>query len=219
MVHCNNCTTDLDAWVKMFGGLLDGAGASMPKGKLYDTVYALAAKGDPDCGGIVSYNYYSGEQVTELESGKPMMFRKPDAVFSVENLARSLVYSTVATLKIGNDILSKEENVPIDRLMGHGGLFKTPVVGQRMLAAALNAPVTVMDTASEGGPWGMAVLTAFMLEKEEGETLEDYLDSKVFADAASTTLMAEASDIAGFSIFLSRYKKALPMERCATEVL
>ena len=127
MVHCNNCTTDLDAWVKMFGGLLTAAGAETPKGKLYDLIYSLAEKGAPDCGGIVLYNYYAGEPVTGLDAGKPLMFRSPDSQFTIENLARSLVYSCVATLKIGMDILTGEEKVALDMIYAHGGLFKDPV--------------------------------------------------------------------------------------------
>ena len=218
MVHCNNCTTDFDAWVKMFGGLLTAAGADMPKGKLYDTVYALAAKGDPDCGGIVSYNYYSGEQVTELESGKPMMFRKPDAVFSVENLARSLVYSTVATLKIGNDILVGEEGVKLDRIFAHGGLFKTPVPSQSILAAALGCDVTLMQSAGEGGAWGIALLAAYMARSDRAETLRDFLDLRVFKDMNGSTVSPAKSDIDGINAYMKLYRAGIAAEAAAAAI-
>ena len=146
-----------------------------------------------------------------------MFVRKPDATFSLANFMRTNLYSALATLKIGNDILSKEENVAIDKLMGHGGLFKTPVVGQSMLAAALNAPVTVMDTASEGGPWGMAVLAAYMIEKKEGESLPQYLDEKIFAGQTGSTIAPDAADVAGFDAFIEKYKAALPAQEMATK--
>ena len=218
MVHCNNCTTDFDAWVKMFGGLLTAACVDMPKGKLYDTVYALAAKGDPDCGGIVSYNYYSGEQVTELESGKPMMFRKPDAVFSVENLARSLVYSTVATLKIGNDILVGEEGVKLDRIFAHGGLFKTPVPSQSILAAALGCDVTLMQSAGEGGAWGIALLAAYMARSDRAETLRDFLDLRVFKDMNGSTVSPAKSDIDGINAYMKLYRAGIAAEAAAAAI-
>ncbi len=157
--------------------------------------------------------------MTDLDEGRPAFARMPNAKFTLANFMRTHLLSALATLKIGLDILTQTEQVPIDKLYGHGGFFKTPGVGQRMLSAAVGAPVSVMETAGEGGPYGMALLCAYMLWKDEGETLADYLDNKVFADAKSTTLMAEPSDVAGFSVFLSRYKKALPMERTATEVL
>ena len=157
--------------------------------------------------------------MTDLDEGRPVFARMPNAKFTLANFMRTHLLSALATLKIGLDILTQTEQVAIDKLYGHGGFFKTPGVGQRMLSAAVGAPVSVMETAGEGGPYGMALLCAYMLWKDKGETLADYLDNKVFADAKSATLMAEPSDVAGFSAFLSRYKKALPMERAATEVL
>ena len=219
MVHCSNCTSDINAWISLLAEYAEMLGVSVDKSELFVRLFNKALEGDTDCGGLLSFNYFSGEGVTALDKGRPVFARIPNAKFTLANFMRAHLLSALATLKIGLDILTQTEKVEIEKLCGHGGFFKTPGVGQRLLSAAVGAPVSVMETAGEGGPYGMALLAAYMLWKEEGETLEDYLDSKVFADAASTTLMAEASDIAGFSIFLSRYKKALPMERCATEVL
>ena len=219
MVHCSNCTSDINAWISLLAEYAEMLGVSVDKSELFVRLFNKALEGDADCGGLLSFNYFSGEGVTALDKGRPVFARMPNAKFTLANFMRAHLLSALATLKIGLDILTQTEKVQIEKLCGHGGFFKTPGVGQRMLSAAVGAPVSVMETAGEGGPYGMALLAAYMLWKDEGETLEDYLDSKVFADAKSTTLMAEASDIAGFSIFLSRYKKALPMERCATEVL
>ena len=219
MVHCSNCTSDINAWISLLAEYAEMLGVSVDKPELFVRLFNKALEGDADCGGLLSFNYFSGEGVTALDKGRPVFARMPNAKFTLANFMRAHLLSALATLKIGLDILTQTEKVEIEKLCGHGGFFKTPGVGQRMLSAAVGAPVSVMETAGEGGPYGMALLAAYMLWRDEGETLEDYLDSKVFADAKSTTLMAEASDIAGFSIFLSRYKKALPMERCATEVL
>ena len=219
MVHCNNCTSDINAWVNLFSQFAQAIGAPVEKGQLFTLLFRKALEGEPDCGGLLSYNYFSGEGVTDLDEGRPLFVRTPDASFTLANFMRTHLLSALATLKIGLDILTKTEQVPIDKLYGHGGFFKTPEVGQRMLSAAVGAPVSVMETAGEGGPYGMALLCAYMLWKEEGESLPDYLDHKVFAGAEASTLMAEPSDIEGFSVFLSRYEKALPVEKCATEVL
>ncbi len=219
MVHCNNCTSDINAWVNLFAEYSEMMGTPVNKGELFVKLFNKALEGDADCGGLLSFNYFSGEGVTDLDEGRPVFARMPNAKFTLANFMRTHLLSALATLKIGLDILTQTEQVPIDKLYGHGGFFKTPVVGQRMLSAAVCAPVSVMETAGEGGPYGMALLGAYMLWKDEGETLADYLDNKVFDDAKSTTLMAEPSDVAGFSVFLSRYKKALPMERTAAEVL
>ena len=219
MVHCNNCTSDINAWVNLFAEYAEMIGAPVNKSELFVKLFNKALEGDADCGGLLSFNYFSGEGVTDLDEGRPIFARTPNAKFTLANFMRTHLLSALATLKIGLDILTQTEQVPIDKLYGHGGFFKTPLVGQRMLSAAVGAPVSVMETAGEGGPYGMALLAAYMLWKDEGETLADYLDNKVFADAKSATLMAEPSDVAGFSAFLSRYKKALPMERTATEVL
>ena len=219
MVHCNNCTSDINAWVGLFAEFAEAIGAPCDRGKLFTLLFEKALEGDADCGGLLSYNYFSGEGVTDLDEGRPVFARMQNAKFDLANFMRTHLLSALATLKIGLDILTQTEQVQIDKLYGHGGFFKTPVVGQRLLSAAVGAPVSVMETAGEGGPYGMALLAAYMLWKREGESLEDYLDSRVFADARSSTVMAEPADIAGFSAFLERYRKALPLEKLATEVL
>ena len=219
MVHCNNCTSDINAWVNLFAEYGEMMGLSVNKGDLFTRLFQKALEGDGDCGGLLSFNYFSGEGVTDLDEGRPLFARTPNARFTLANFMRTHLLSALATLKIGLDILTQTEQVAIDKLYGHGGFFKTPEVGQRLLSAAVGAPVSVMETAGEGGPYGMALLAAYMLRKDEGETLADYLDNKVFASARSATLLAEPSDIEGFSAFLARYKKAMPMEKCATEVL
>ena len=219
MVHCNNCTSDINAWVGLFSEFCGLIGAETDKGELFTKLFRIALEGDPDGGGLLSYNYYSGEGVTDLDEGRPVFARTPDARFTLANFMRTHLLSALATLKLGLDILTQTEHVEIDRLYGHGGFFKTPEVGQRILSAAVGAPVSVMDTAGEGGPYGMALLAAYMLRKDEGESLPDYLDKKVFAGAKSSTLMASAEDIAGFDAFLTRYRKALSLEKCATEVM
>ena len=219
MVHCNNCTSDLNAWVNLFEEFAGKFGMKPDKNELYGTLYREALTADPDCGGLMAYNYFSGEPVTGLNAGRPMFVRTPDARFSLANFMRSHLYSAMAALKIGNDILLKEEQVKVDSLMGHGGLFKTPVVGQQLMAAAMNAPVTVMDTASEGGAWGMAVLACFMAEKASDETLPDYLSDKIFAGQSGTTIAPKAEDVAGFDAFIEKYKATLPAEKAAVEGL
>ena len=219
MVHCNNCTSDINVWVSLFSQFAETIGTPVDKGKLFTLLFNKALEGDPDCGGLLSYNYFSGEGVTGLDEGRPLFVRTPDAKFTLANFMRTHLLSALATLKIGLDILTGQEKVPIDKLYGHGGFFKTPGVGQRMLSAAVGAPVSVMETAGEGGPYGMALLAAYMLWKDEGETLEDYLEHKVFANAKSSTLTADEGDIAGFNAFLIRYQKALSVEKLAAEVL
>ena len=215
MVHCNNCTSDLNAWVNLFGECTESFGVKVDKNELYGVLYRKALEGAADCGGVTAYNYFSGEPITGLDAGRPMVVRTPDADFTLANFMRSHLYSAVATLKIGMDILLKEEHVAVDSLMGHGGFFKTPMVGQRVMAAGMNAPITVMDTASEGGAWGMAILAAFMKEKETGETLSSYLNDKIFAGQTGTTLQPEPEDVKGFEAFLEEYKKLLPAEKAA----
>ena len=219
MVHCNNCTSDINAWVELFSELCDLTGAKTPKGELFTKLFNKALEGEPDCGGLLSFNYYSGEGVTDLNEGRPVFARMQNSRFTLANFMRMHLLSALATLKIGLDILTQTEHVSIEKLYGHGGFFKTPEVGQRILSAAVGAPVSVMETAGEGGPYGMALLAAYMLWKDDGEALADYLDHKVFANAEASTLMADEKEIAGFNAFLTRYKNALPLERKATEVL
>ena len=218
MVHCNSCTTDLDAWVKVFGGLLAGAGVSLPKPQLYDLIYSLAAKGDTDCGGVISYNYYAGEPVTGLDSGKPLVFRSPDARFSIENLARSLVYSTVATLKLGMDILTEEEQVKLERIYAHGGLFKNPVPSQSILAAALGADITLMESAGEGGAWGIALLAAYMVRADKEQTLQQFLTECVFKGGSGNTVSPEMEDMDGIQAYMHLYKAGLSAESAAARI-
>lgn len=219
MVHCNNCTSDINAWVNLFAEYSALMGHPIDKRQLFTKLFQVALEGEADCGGLLSYNYFSGEGVTDLDEGRPLFARTQNARFTLPNFMRTHMLSALATLKIGLDILTQTEKVEIDKLYGHGGFFKTPEVGQRMLSAAVGAPVSVMETAGEGGPYGMALLGAYMLWKEQGETLPDYLGNKVFAEARSSTLMADEKDVAGFNAFLTRYKKALPVEKTAIEVL
>lgn len=219
MVHCNNCTSDINAWVNLLAEFADFIGAPQEKGKLFAMLFRKALEGDADCGGLVSYNYFSGESVTDLDEGRPLFARTPNANFNLANFMRTHILSALATLKIGLDILTEEENVEVDKLYGHGGFFKTPEVGQRMLSAAIGAPVSCMDTAGEGGPYGMALLAAYMLRKENGESLPDYLDGKVFAGSVSTTLMADKTEIDGFNRFLDRYKGVFAAEKATVEGL
>ena len=215
MVHCNNCTNDSNAWVSVFketAQLFGGDSAD-----IYTKLYKKSLEGDPDCGGVLVCNYMAGEGVTHLDEGRPMVVRKPDSKFTLANFFRASLYSTMATLKIGMDILAKE-NVDIDSLIGHGGLFKTPVVGQKYMAAACNAPVTCMETAGEGGPYGMALLAAYMANKGK-ETLEEYLNHRVFADAKSVTLAPEKADVDGFNTYIEQYQQLLEVERKAVEVI
>ena len=214
MVHCNNCSSDLDAWVKMFDGLLKAAGAELSKPQLYDLLYGLAAEGEPDCSGIISYNYYSGEEITHLQAGKPMLMRNPDSAFTVQNLMRSLVYSCMATLKIGMDILA-EESVGLDRIYAHGGLFKTPLITQPTLAAVLGTDVTLMQSAGEGGAWGIALLAAYLQRSDRSESLRAYLQNRVFADQAQQTVSPAAADTAGLNAYMKLYSEGLAAEHAA----
>lgn len=217
MVHCNNCTGDLDAWIKIFHQVLASFGIDIPKFRLYDEMYFKALEADADAGGLVHCNYFSGEPITHMDEGRPLFVRLPDAKFNLANFMRSLLYSTMATLRIGMNILIEQEGVQLKQLLGHGGLFKTEGVGQRLMAAALNVPVSVMKTAGEGGPWGMALLAAYMIRKEKNETLEDFLANKVFANAECHTVLPDDDDRLGFSKYMERYMGNLAVERTAVE--
>lgn len=219
MVHCTNCTSDLDAWIKLFGEVLDAMGAPYTKPALYDAVYEAALGADADAGGLTSFNYYSGEPVVGLDEGRPLLVRMPNSKLSLANFARNLLYSAMATLKIGLEILTEEENVRLETLLGHGGLFKTPVVGQRLMAGALNVPVAVMASAGEGGPWGMALLAAYMKETDGDETLDDFLAKRVFLNSTGSKEHPQAQDVDGFAAYMQRYKKALAVEKAAVEYL
>ena len=219
MVHCNNCTTDLNAWVNLFGEFASVMGIQVDKNDLYGNLYRKALEGDKDCGGLVAYNFYSGEHIAKVNEGRPMFVRTPSANFNLANFMRTHLYASLASLKIGLDILLKEEQVKVDRIYGHGGLFKTKGVGQGILAAAFDAPVAVMETAGEGGPWGMAILASYMMNKEEGETLENYLNNKVFGDSKGEVMEPVAEDVAGFESYMKVYVAVLEAERKAVETM
>ncbi len=218
MVHCNNCTNDTNAWVGVLGEAARLFGASPDAGELYTRLYEKSLEGDPDCGGVLVCNYLAGEGVTHMDAGRPLVARTPESSFTLANFFRAQLYATMSTLKLGMDILASE-GVAIDTLTGHGGLFKTPVVGQRYMAAACNAPVTCMETAGEGGPYGMALLAAYLCNKAPGQRLEDYLNDHVFAGVSGTTLEPDPADAAGFDRYIRRYRALLEVERAAVAQL
>lgn len=218
MVHSNNCTSDLNAWVELFHEFTQALGMEVDQSRLFETLYQQALKGDADGGGLLAYNYVSGEHITHLEEGRPLFVRRPDSRFTLANFMRVHLFSALGALKIGMDILFEKEQVKIDQILGHGGFFKTKGVGQKLMAAAMNVPVSVMSTAGEGGAWGMALLAAYMLKKGENETLEAYLANQVFAHEEATTIAPDPSDVAGFAAFMERYKKGLPIEKAAVEL-
>ncbi len=215
MVHCNNCCGELDSWVKIFSEFAFEISADIPKSKLYDLIYDLAFKGQPDCGGLVTFNFFAGEPVAHLQDGRPLFVRKQDADFTLANFLRSQVYATMSTLKLGMDIL-KDEDVKIDTLTGHGGLFKTPMVSQQILAGAVNAPIRVCETAGEGGAWGAAILARY-LDYANDLSLVDYLENMVFAKSRSVTLEPKSEDVEGFNKYIELYKKALAVEEAASK--
>ena len=213
MVHCNNCCTDLDYWVKLFIEFSKISGSELTKPRIYDMLYECALNADRDCGGIISYNFFSGEPVLKLQEGRPLLMREENASFNLPNFMRAQIYSTMAALKIGMEILDGE-NVVIDRLTGHGGLFKTPVVGQRLMAGAMNTPITVMETAGEGGAWGIAVLAKYASDAS-GLLLDEYLDSKVFSNLKCTVIEPNSDDVNGFNEYMKKYKAGLSAEQAA----
>lgn len=215
MVHSQNCTSDLNAWVGLIKETLESFGTKVDTNELYGTLYRKALEGDADCGGLLSYCYYSGEHITHFEEGRPLFVRNPESKFTLANFMRTHLYTCMGALKIGMDILLKEEGVVVDKLLGHGGLFKTKGVGQRFMAGAMNAPVAVMETAGEGGAWGIAILAAYMKNREDGETLPAYLENKVFSQVESEQMQPDPADVEGFEKFMDRYKKGLSVERAA----
>ncbi len=218
MVHANNCTSDLNAWVSLFKEFVDASGFSMNMDTLYGILYRKALEGDSDCGGLLSYGYFSGESITKFEEGRPLFVRSANSKFNLSNFMRSHLFTALGALKIGLDILVKEEKVAIDKMLGHGGLFKTEGVGQKIMAAAFNSPVTVMKTASEGGAWGMAILASYLVQKGQGETLDHYLLEKVFYGQEGSCIEPAKEDVVGFNTFIERYKAGLPIERAAVDV-
>jgi len=219
MVHSNNCTSDLNAWIEMFREFTDMLGVEISQSRLFEMLYQTALAGDADGGGLLAYNYVSGEHITHLEEGRPLFVRTPESRFNLSNFMRVNLFSSLGALKIGMDILFEQEQVKIDQLLGHGGFFKTKEVGQKFMAAAMNVPVSVMETAGEGGAWGIALLAAYRLHKTTNEPLEDYLTRKVFAGENSLTIDPDQKDVSGFKTFMERYKKGLAIERAALDAL
>lgn len=214
MVHCNNCTSDLNAWISLFKQYAQLLGVEISTADVFAKLYNHALQGNADCGGLLAYNYFSGEPITGLNEGRPMFVRSTGDKFNLANFIRTNLYAAVAVLKIGNDILFKDEHVAVDRITGHGGLFKTPGVGQRILAAALNSPISVMETAGEGGAWGIALLAAYMINNNQ-ESLADYLDNRVFAGNKGVELTPTAEEVAGFDTYIEAYKAGLAIEQTA----
>lgn len=217
MVHCNNCTSDINAWVNIFKDYIELTGQKADMGELFTNLFNVALKGDPDCGGLVTYNYISGEPVTDLADGRPLVVRSANDKFTLANFMRANLYGAVAVLKIGNDILLKDEKVNVDRITAHGGFFTTPVVGQKILAAALNSPISVMKTAGEGGPWGMAILASYLVNNKNHQSLADYLDNNVFAGNTGSEVKPDPADVDGFNKYIENYKKGLEIEKAATK--
>ena len=216
MVHCNNGTSDLNAWVNLFGEFANACGHKISTSDLYSVLYNKALEGDDDCGGILTYGFFSGEHNVGMEEGRPLVVRKPDNHFNLANFMRANLFTSLGVLKIGADILEKEQ-VKVDRIMGHGGFFKTPVVGQQVLAACMNAPVSVMETAGEGGAWGIALLAAYLVNKKDGESLGDYLEKEIFGGNVGSSIDPKPEDVKGFNEFMKRYKAGLPIERAAID--
>jgi len=217
MVHCNNCTSDLNAWVNLFKEYQELLGIPVDMNEIYSKLYNIALTGDTDCGGLLSYNYISGEPVTGLAEGRPLFVRSANDKFNLANFMRSHLYASVGVLKIGNDILFNEEKIKVDRITGHGGLFKTKGVGQRILAAAINSPISVMETAGEGGAWGIALLGSYLVNNEKKQSLADFLDEKVFVGDTGIEVSPTAEDVAGFNTYIENYKAGLPIEEAAVK--
>lgn len=219
MVHSNNCTSDLNAWIDLFGEFAGLMGWTVSQSELFEKLYQQALVGDADAGGLLAFNTVSGEHITHLAEGRPLFVRTPESRFTLANFMRVHLFSALAALKIGLDILFEQEQVEIDEVLGHGGFFKTQEVGQKIMAAAINVPVSVMSTAGEGGAWGMALLASYMLHQSIDEPLENYLTEKVFAGQKSLTITPDLADVAGFTAFMERYERGLAIERAAVDGL
>ena len=219
MVHANNCSSDINAWLGLFREFSEAMGHKVDTSKLFEVMFNKALEAEPDGGGLLSYGYFSGENITGLEEGRPLFVRSPESNFNLANFMRTHLFTAFGALKIGMDILTKEENVAIDGILAHGGLFKTPVVGQKIVAAAMNVPVSVMATAGEGGAWGIALLASYMMNKDQHESLEDFLDQKVFDGIDGEKMHPDEIDVAGFEVFIERYKKGLVIEQTAVDHL
>ena len=218
MVHCNNCTSDINAWVKLFKEYQELLGVKVDMNEVYGKLYNHALTGDVDCGGVISYNFISGEPVAGLtEGGRPLVMRSPNDRFNLANFMRANLYATIAVLKLGNDVLFNEENVKVDRITGHGGLFKTPGVGQKVLAAALNSPISVMETAGEGGAWGIALLASFLVNNPDKLNLAAYLEKVVFAGNKGIEIAPDPADVEGFNRYIETYKACIPVDQAAVD--
>lgn len=218
MAHTNTCSSEIDAWVNLIADAARTMGWPVDMNELYPALFRKALEGDADCDGIIAFNYFAGEPLTGTPVGRPMLVRLPETKLTIANLMRAQLNGAIATLKIGMDMLCEKEQVESDTLLGHGGFFKTPGVGQQLLANALNVPISTMETAGEGGPWGMALLAAYMLRKDDGEGLEDYLKNKVFAAAKSTVANPEPAGVEGFAKYLQRYKACLKAQNAAADM-
>ena len=216
MVHCNSCTSDINAWVSLLREFAELLGVKTDAGDVFTKLFRKSLEGDKDCGGLVNFNYLAGEPVTGLSEGRPLFVRLPDARMNLANFMRAQIYSSMETLKYGMEIMNRE-NVAIDRVYGHGGLFKTEGVGQNYLAAAIHAPVTVMETAGEGGAWGIALLADYLLYRGEKETLEDYLQDHVFTGMKQITVSPDPADEEGFNRYMDRFVSCIPAEKAAAE--
>lgn len=218
MVHCNNCTSEINAWVKLFDEFGKLMGKEFDRGELFEKLYGIALSGDKDCGGLVSYNYFSGEPVTGFSKGSPLFFRSAEDAFTLSNFMRMHLYSALAALKVGLDILTVEEKVTVKKMYGHGGFFKTPKAGQTIASAAIGSPVCVMETAGEGGAWGIALLALYMVTKNEGQTLAAYLEDVIFSGSTGSELLADQADMDGFNAFMKKYVAGLAVEKAAVDI-
>jgi sugar (pentulose or hexulose) kinase len=219
MVHSNNCTSDINAWVGLFQEFTEALGVEISQSDLFQMLYRKALEGDADGGDLLSYNYLSGEHITHMEEGRPLFVRTPESRFTLPNFMRAHLFSALGALRIGLDILFEQEHVELDQVLGHGGFFKTEDVGQSIMAAAVNVPVSVMETAGEGGAWGIALLAAYLVYGAEDEPLDAYLSDKVFAGEAAKTIAPDPADVDGFATFMDRYKKGLDIERAAVTAM
>ncbi|WP_428221915.1 xylulokinase [Enterococcus mundtii] len=213
MVHTNNCSSEINAWVKIFKEFSESLGVTIDTQQIYETLFLKALQGESDCGGLLSYGYHSGENITKMEQGRPLFVRQPDSKFDLANFMRMHLSSAFGAMRLGMEIL-KSEQVTIDRLVAHGGIFKTPKVAQTILASAMEAPVTVMETAGEGGAWGIALLAAY-LRSADGMTLEEFLAKEVFSTSEGLTIEPKEADLKGYEKFIELYEKGLPIEASA----
>lgn len=219
MAHSNNCTSDYDAWIGLFAQAMKAMGMEVDKPKLYDTLLGMALQGDPDCGGLLAYGYISGEHMTHFEEGRPLFVRSSKSNFNLANFMRVNLFTALGAMRIGMNILMEKESVKVDEILGHGGFFKTKEVGQKIMAAAVNVPVSIMETAGEGGAWGIALLASYMINRSENESLDEFLKERVFAGKQGSSIAPDPADVAGFNEFMKRYTQGLAIERAAVDNL